>query len=348
MKLILAFVLNLVAVYTPALAQPAPEVRGTWLTTTANDAISTPHKTHDTMRRLRDIGLNTVYVECWKNGYTEFPSEVMDKAIGVSFKINPSLKGVPALQRDLLQETLIAAHRNQLIYIAWFEYRFMVAHKDTHNELRKRRDWLVLDAAGNDVAKNGFVWLNPLHPDAQALLIGIVTEAIRTYDLDGIQLDDRIVWPSLEMGYDDFTPQALRVRARRPRAAGGCSGRGVVRVATAEGRSVRQAPRRRRAGPSQKRRDEVRPPRPKDQGRRARVVVQPRRAGNARNGAHTTVRRCQPRPRRAPPPTSRLAARADRHEEGRQPPLQLGGRRPARTVRHRREDRRRVGPARAE
>ena len=182
-----------------ASAQPVPEVRATWLTTTANDAIATPQKTTETMRRLRAIGLNTVYVECWKNGYTEFPSDVMKRAIGVSMKVNG------ALQRDLVQETLVAAHRNQLLYVAWFEYGFMAAHKDTHNELRARRDWLVLDRQGNDVAKNGFVWMNPLHPDAQALLIGIVKEAIARYDLDGIQLDDRIVWPSLEMGYDDFT-----------------------------------------------------------------------------------------------------------------------------------------------
>src|SRR5687768_14787482 len=205
MNAILALVLNLVVISMPALAQPAPEVRGMWLTTTANDAIATPAKTHDTMKRLREIGLNTVYVECWKNGYTAFPSDVMSTATGIPLKINSSTRGVPGLQRDLLHETLIAAHRNQLIHVAWFEYGFMAAHKDTHNELRKRRDWLVLDRAGNDVAKNGFVWLNPLHPDAQALLIGIVTESVRKYDLDGIQLDDRIVWPSLEMGYDEFT-----------------------------------------------------------------------------------------------------------------------------------------------
>ena len=37
-----------------------PEVRGTWLTTTANDALATPQRTAQTMRRLREIGLNTV------------------------------------------------------------------------------------------------------------------------------------------------------------------------------------------------------------------------------------------------------------------------------------------------
>src|SRR5215211_4685771 len=61
-----------------AFAAPPPEVRGTWLTTTANDALATPAKTAETMKRLREIGLNTVYVECWKNGYTEFPSATLE------------------------------------------------------------------------------------------------------------------------------------------------------------------------------------------------------------------------------------------------------------------------------
>ncbi len=107
--------------------------------------------------------------------------------------------------RDLLREACDEAHRNHMLCIAWFEYGFMAAWRDTHNELRVRRDWIVLNQQGDDVAKNGFVWLNPLHPDAQNLLIGIVTEAVRNYDVDGIQLDDRIVWPGLEMGYDEFT-----------------------------------------------------------------------------------------------------------------------------------------------
>ncbi|MEL6798227.1 MAG: hypothetical protein AAFO89_15575, partial [Planctomycetota bacterium] len=52
-----------------AAAQPEPEVRGTWLTTTANTHIASPTDTAESMRRLRAIGLNTVYVETWKNGY---------------------------------------------------------------------------------------------------------------------------------------------------------------------------------------------------------------------------------------------------------------------------------------
>jgi uncharacterized lipoprotein YddW (UPF0748 family) len=191
--------------------QAAPEVRGTWLTTTANDHIATPEKTAETMRRLRAIGLNTVYVETWKNGYTQFPSETLERVIGVkqrpaTAKQDPSDPDRPLPARDLLQETLTEAHRNNLHYIAWFEYGFMAAYKDTDNHLRRMKpDWLSRDITGNTVAPNGFVWMNPLHPEARRFLLDIVLEAVDKYDLDGIQLDDRIVWPYYTMGYDDFT-----------------------------------------------------------------------------------------------------------------------------------------------
>ncbi len=200
-------------------AQPradVAEVRGTWITTTANDAIATPQHTATTMRRLREIGLNTVYVETWKNGYTQYPSEVLKRTIGVDrrpalVKMDPSDPDKPAEFRDLLEETLIEAHRQGLIYIAWFEYGFMAAHKDTNNHLRRMYPhWLSRDIHGNEVAKNGFVWMNPMHPEARRFLLEIVLEAADKYDLDGVQLDDRIVWPYYDMGYDEFTVEAYR------------------------------------------------------------------------------------------------------------------------------------------
>lgn len=204
----------------PAAGQAAApsEVRGTWLTTTANTHLATPEDTARTMRRLREIGLNTVYVEAWKNGYTQFPSEVLERTIGVDRRPDlmaqdpsdsPDQLARPA--RDLLGETLEAAHANGLVYIAWFEYGFMAAHKDTDNHLRRMKpEWLSRDIDGNEVAPNGFVWMNPLHPEARRFLLDIVLEAVEKYDLDGVQLDDRIVWPYYTMGYDDFTVAMYR------------------------------------------------------------------------------------------------------------------------------------------
>jgi uncharacterized lipoprotein YddW (UPF0748 family) len=192
---------------------PASEVRGTWLTTTANDAISTPAKTAETMQRLRDIGLNTVYVECWKNGYTQYPSQVLFKTIGEDrrpalMKQDPSdePEKVAKPGRDLLGEAVIEAHRNGLLCVAWFEYGFMASHKSFDSKLRQMKpDWLSRDINGNDIAPNGFAWMNPLHPEARRFLLDLVLEAVDRYDLDGIQLDDRIVWPYINMGYDDYT-----------------------------------------------------------------------------------------------------------------------------------------------
>lgn len=187
------------------------EVRGTWLTTTANTHIATPEDTANTMRTLRGIGLNTVYVECWKNGYTQYPSEVLERTIGVDrrpnlMKQDPSDPDKPIEARDLLGEAIEAAHDNELFVIGWFEYGFMAAHKDTDNHLRRMYPhWLSEDQEGNTVAPNGFVWMNPLHPETRRFLLDIVLEAVDKYDLDGVQLDDRIVWPYYTMGYDDFT-----------------------------------------------------------------------------------------------------------------------------------------------
>lgn len=187
------------------------EVRGTWLTTTANDHIASPERTRETMQRLREIGLNTVYVEVWKNGYTQYPSKSLERLIGVDrrpelAKQDPADHHRPLPARDLLRETLDEAHRSGLIYIAWFEYGFMAAHQGTMNHLRQvKPDWLSRSLAGETVAPNGFVWLNPLHPQARRFLLDIVLEAIDRYDLDGVQLDDRIVWPHVTMGYDDYT-----------------------------------------------------------------------------------------------------------------------------------------------
>jgi uncharacterized lipoprotein YddW (UPF0748 family) len=208
MRLLVLGVLSCVLGCGVAIGQTAkPEVRGTWLTTTANDAIHSPEKTAATMKRLRDIGLNVVYVECWKNGYTEFPSETMRKLVNVPMKIN----NTPAdLQRDLLLETSIEAHRNGMLAIGWFEYGFMASFKDTNNELRalgEKEGFLTRNKAGEVVGKQSpFVWMNPLHPRSQQILLDIVLEAARNYDLDGVQLDDRIAMP-VEMGYDDFTKQ---------------------------------------------------------------------------------------------------------------------------------------------
>ena len=141
-----------IAVARPPAGAAPPEVRGTWLTTTANDHLATPDHTARTMHRLREIGLNTVYVEAWKNGYTQFPSadarardrrRTAPRLIKAgSVRPGPSEAG----PRPAAGETSSRRTENGLHYIAWFEYGFMAAHKDTDNHLRRMKpEWLSRD-----------------------------------------------------------------------------------------------------------------------------------------------------------------------------------------------------------
>ena len=198
-----------------AASAAAPEVRGAWLTTTGPDHIASGLNTSNIAQRLRNIGLNTVYVESWKNGYTNFPSATMSALIGEDR--SPGLGS-----RDLLHETLVSAHRQNMIQVAWFEYGFAsqfvgtsgsptnplsqyMANQTSLVNGQTVQGWLLKDQNGNYVnGSNQFAWMNPAVSEVRQLLIDITLESIRNYDLDGVQFDDRLAWPQ-EFGWDETT-----------------------------------------------------------------------------------------------------------------------------------------------
>ena len=192
-----------------------PEVRGVWLTTTGPDHIGSGLNTSNIVQRLRNVGMNTVYVESWKSGYTNFPSATMNALIGQDR--SPGLG-----TRDLMHETLVSAHRQNMIQLAWFEYGFAsqfvgssglptnplsqyMADQTSNVGGQTVQGWLLQDMNGNYVnSSNQFAWMNPAVPEVRQLLIDITLEAVRNYDLDGVQFDDRLAWPK-EFGWDATT-----------------------------------------------------------------------------------------------------------------------------------------------
>ncbi len=185
----------------------AGEVRATWLRWGEGDYLATPAKTADTMKRLREIGFNTVYVSVWQDGLTLYPSEVFNKAAGV--RISPMVPG----GRDLLLETLIEAHRNGLLMIATFEGGLVASPVMAQNPLRQlKKDWLLRDAKGSEAAV-GAVWLNPLHEEVRTFFADLLSEVADRYDIDGIQLDEKFCWGDPTLGYDDTTKSAYAKEA---------------------------------------------------------------------------------------------------------------------------------------
>ncbi len=201
-----------------ALFAATPEVRGTWLTTTNQDHIRTGNNTQAVMTDLKNIGINTVYVETWKNGFTNYPSPTLAALTG-----GPDRSTFLGTTRDLVDETLIHAHRHGLNYVGWFEYGFSAqfvgnggSPSNPLANYMRDQGWLLKDQAGNfGNASNGFAWMNPAVPEVRQFLIDIVLEAINRYDLDGVQFDDRLAWPN-EFGWDDTTAAIYLQETGRP------------------------------------------------------------------------------------------------------------------------------------
>ncbi len=191
----------------------SPEVRATWLTTTASTDLAAGN-VNTTLGRLADAGLNTVYVEAWKNGYTNFRSPTLDALLGFeNASLNPLLGG-----RDLLAETSLGARSQGLVHVAWMEYGlsagFAAANTPFGNYARDN-DWLLTDQNGATInSSNSFAWMNPLIPEVREFLVGISVDAVRQYGLDGVQFDDRLAWP-VEFGYDDTTRAAYLAETGR-------------------------------------------------------------------------------------------------------------------------------------
>jgi uncharacterized lipoprotein YddW (UPF0748 family) len=182
-------------------APPAPyEIRGVWLTNIDSDVLFERDRLSKAIQTLHQLNFNTIYPTIWNWGYTLYPSQVAETAIGRSLDPTPGLQG-----RDILKEIVPQGHQSRMAVIPWFEFGFMAP---ADSQLAKRHpQWLTHRRNGKKIWQEGQhkrVWLNPFHPEVQQFIQDLILEAVTNYDIDGIQFDDHFGLPS-EFGYDPFT-----------------------------------------------------------------------------------------------------------------------------------------------
>ncbi|NJD18970.1 MAG: hypothetical protein FIA95_06770, partial [Gemmatimonadetes bacterium] len=207
---LLALLLAWAAVPAAAQPRPAREVRGVWLTNVHSRVLESRERIAEAMDFLAGAGFNVVFPVVWNDGYTVYPSETLRREFGVA--LDPRYEG-----RDPLAEVVFEAHRAGLEVVPWFEFGFAASlRKDGGHILARRPGWAARDRQGRLLSKNGFEWMNALHPEVQDFVSSLVLEVARGYDVDGVQGDDRLPALPSEGGYDAWT--AARYREETGRA----------------------------------------------------------------------------------------------------------------------------------
>ncbi|WP_445632528.1 Glycosyl hydrolase-like 10 domain-containing protein [Nostoc sp. DSM 114161] len=175
------------------------KIRGVWLTTAASDVLESKDNIKKAMQLLAEAGFNTVFPVVWNNGYTLYPSVVLNKNFGI--EIFPPFTG-----RDILAEVIEEATRLELDVIPWFEYGFIASYKqDGGHIINKKPEWAGKDKDDRLLTKNDFVWMNSLDLEVQDFVLGLFLEVARNYQIAGVQGDDRLPAMPSEGGYDQKT-----------------------------------------------------------------------------------------------------------------------------------------------
>jgi uncharacterized lipoprotein YddW (UPF0748 family) len=190
---------------TPPKPPPTPvwdvnALRGVWITTTASTALDSRENIRQAVQNCKTAGINNIFMVVYNNARTMYPSEVMKKLIGI-----PILERFAG--RDPLQEMIDEAHAVGLKVHAWFEYGFASSYSANGGPIvAAKPQWAAMSVSGSLVVKNGFDWLNGLHPEVQQFMIDLFKEVITTHpNLDGVQGDDRLPAMPSTGGYDTYT-----------------------------------------------------------------------------------------------------------------------------------------------
>jgi uncharacterized lipoprotein YddW (UPF0748 family) len=200
--LMLVLALHVAGLY----GQEKSELRAVWLTNVDSNVLSSDQNIAEAMDYLASIGVNVVFPVVYNKGYTLYPSRIMDSLFNA-----PVLPGSPFVGRDFLQRLVIEAHRNGIEVIPWFEFGFSTSYSQNGGHIiAKFPEWALKTSGGSLVVDNGFDWMSAINPEPQQFILSLLTEVLDTYDVEGVQGDDRLPAMPVEGGYDSVTAAIYR------------------------------------------------------------------------------------------------------------------------------------------
>lgn len=164
------------------------ELKGTWIRPNAKD-IAEIQKTLD---KIKNTGINNVFLETYYHGKTIFPSEVMEQ-YGFE-KQNPEF-----CDFDVLAVWIKEAHKRGIKVHTWFE-SFYIGNKNPQNDPKSiisvKPEWMNRTKQKADFEgyvshpqeHNGY-FLDPANPEVTEFLLELIAEITTKYNVDGINID---------------------------------------------------------------------------------------------------------------------------------------------------------------
>lgn len=148
---------------------------------------------------LKDLNINTVYLETWWGGYTIFPTE------NEITEQNPMYEGF-----DVLKAYIEEGRARGMEIHGWVE-NFFIGDSGTRNGgpvYAKKPEWLLLSRKGDnfqyvDMYDINYYFANPALPEVRDFIMEIYAELVKKYDIDGLQLD-YVRYPEVGDGTNDF------------------------------------------------------------------------------------------------------------------------------------------------
>ncbi len=163
------------------------ELKGVWI----RPSEKTVQEVQKTLDKIKDAGINNIFLETYYHGRTIFPSRVM-KEYGFEEQ-NPEFK------YDVLAVYIKEAHRRNIKVHAWFE-SFYVGNKLPsqnpksilairpywQNRTRQKADFVGY--VSHPQEHNGY-FLDPANPEVINFLLSLIGEISARYNIDGFNID---------------------------------------------------------------------------------------------------------------------------------------------------------------
>lgn len=164
------------------------EFKGVWLRPTE----TTEAQIVAAVKKIKNSGIDNVFIETYFHGRTIFPSKTMSKYGFISQ--NEKFNGI-----DPLKIWIREAHRNNIKVHIWFETFYVGNQKpeaNPQNILAVRPEWgnktkqfYESASATPSVSEHNGYFIDPANPEVQKFLEELLTEIVNTYKPDGINLD---------------------------------------------------------------------------------------------------------------------------------------------------------------